>query len=841
MNKLVSILTMATLLLTVMLSIDLLYAQPTWSFRVKVLPAELYIGEWGNVYINITNIDCESRRDYILMFDDAREDYINRVVERAEKMVSESFIEDYRLEVEGMWGSGGEIYGDYTLNLYSVCVGRPIEIVRIGLWYPFKGIARAMTFWNDTRFTLQAFNPVEYIALGRDVESSKKLEFKVYIPEDIPSEEASLKPAVDIRVNYPGWLEYTLESYSIEENDAEIKPYRSFNLTVTDHDGLNPIPKARVVIRRLVYYYDVREYVTPENGTLRIIRLPDDKFQVEVYWNSSFKQLYPHIHAEQHSAYELARDKILKTSIFNPLIRVRDVHGRLLDGAIVSLDGVNETAVNGRARFMLVGQENHTIQVYWRGFKVYDGWVWVGYHPTIYPWMTRPAVEHNITVSVGDLLVQAVDSGGRPVGAFFNVSGPLSFEKIYSRSGLLNITMLPIQEYYVKALNISDIFNSRAGAVGVFKPGILEKLTLPIHSVTIKVLTDSGRPVEDANVSLGKALAETDDRGLALFSGVPEGNYTLTVEWLGVEVYRGSLKVHGSIEETVKARIYDIGLTILDSSGERVKASYEFIDPAGRTFSSLNVDAISLKDIPDGSSRLRITYEGRTLYDKEVPVSELSKTGEVKLPIADIKVMVKWVDGKPLEKARIDILDSKSGSKYRVFTDGSGATLVKDRPFSEYKILVYYPYSDLLVASRELYFTGQETVFTLEKTDVKIRVLDSLGNPVSSATVSLSYIGVPIARQATDHDGYAYFKGILKLPVYDFTVSGGGSSVRGTCYPDSTTEARLPYISFLGVPVYVPEMWGLAYIIMPIAIIIAIIFIVWRFFGKLSREEVEYE
>ncbi|MEM0080078.1 MAG: hypothetical protein QXT92_03595 [Nitrososphaerota archaeon] len=31
--------------------------------------------------------------------------------------------------------------------------------------------------------------------------------------------------------------------------------------------------------------------------------------------------------------------------------------------------------------------------------------------------MTRPAIEHNITTSVGDLVVKAVDSRGKPVGA----------------------------------------------------------------------------------------------------------------------------------------------------------------------------------------------------------------------------------------------------------------------------------------------------------------------------------------------------------------------------------------------------------------------------------------
>jgi hypothetical protein len=49
------------------------HAQPTWSFRVEVLPAKLYMGEWNKLYTNITNMDCSARGYHILELKSASE------------------------------------------------------------------------------------------------------------------------------------------------------------------------------------------------------------------------------------------------------------------------------------------------------------------------------------------------------------------------------------------------------------------------------------------------------------------------------------------------------------------------------------------------------------------------------------------------------------------------------------------------------------------------------------------------------------------------------------------------------------------------------------------------
>ncbi|MEM3742625.1 MAG: hypothetical protein QXU28_06075 [Nitrososphaerota archaeon] len=529
----------STLLLSILLLPSSIQCQPTWSLKIVFYPAKLYMGEWGQVYVNITNMDCSGRSNFVIELKSTYESVINGVVKRSEEMKEIGEIEDYSLEVEKMWGYGGDVYGDYKLTILGACNGRNIELASAGVWFPFKEIARAMTFWNNTRKSLEAFNPLIYIMNGTHRESSIVLIFKVLIPEDIPSEEISMKPSIDIRLRFPGWVEYTLENYPTAENNVEIQPYRTFNLTVTDFDGLNPIPNAKIVIRRLIHYYEGREYITPENGTVKIYRLYDDKYEVAVYWNSSYMQEYPFIHFEQHWAYELAKSKNLRTRLFNLKIKPIDFHGRPMNGALIIFDGHNKVAEGGEITYPMVPQGNHSIQVFWKNVKVYDGWVWAGYHPTIYPWMTRPAIEHNIITSVGDLVVQAVDSGGKPVGANFTVIGlnpETSFQNIYSRSGLLNVSQLPLGDYLVRAVNTSGTFNSMVSSEKIVKPGEIHYLELPLYYLKLKIMDSGGEPLNSAEVYLESIMKMSGEDGEAIFTGVPIGKHNLKVVFLGIEV-----------------------------------------------------------------------------------------------------------------------------------------------------------------------------------------------------------------------------------------------------------------------------------------------------------------
>jgi len=798
------------------------------------------MGEWGKVYVNITNIDCSERGYYVLEFKSASESHINGIVARADEVRSKGFIEDYTIKAENLWGMGGEIYGDYTLHLEGVCSGRSIEVTRVGVWFPFKGIARTMTFWNNSRFELKAFNPVRYILDGLDPESSKKLEFKVYIPEDIPSEEIATKPAVDIRVRFPGWLEYTLESYNIDVNNAEIQPYRTFNLTVTDFDGLNPIPNARVVIRRLMYYYESREYITLENGTIKIFRLYDDKYEVTVYWNSTkYRQDYPHIHHEQHWAQEMASSKTLKTNLFNLKVKATDVKGVPLDGARVIFDGVEKNAYKGEALYSLVPQGNHTVEIYWKDVKVFDGWLWAGYHPTIYPWMSRPAVLHELRLPVADLLVEAVDTGGNRVPANFTVTGPspeTSITDIFSTSGLLNISQLPITEYHVKASSNIEAFNKTVYSEGVYKPGEHSKLVMPVHSLKVKVRDAGGKPLNGASVKLGPIEETSREDGLTIFPGVPEGEYELEVRWLGTPVY--SKKIWLSEPSTIEldTRVYDLSIVFLDRGGGRVYADYIFTDPAGRTFRGEFRDGFMVESIPDGLCNITIKDHetGRILYKSTVQAYKLAELGEIRLPIEDMVFKVSWLGGKPVENAKVLIIDLETGERFEKYTGPDGRAVLEDAIHSNYKIVVYYPYTSLPLHSSEVGFTGQTITVTLRQATVNIKVLDAMGGPIQGAEVLIYYMETPLGKGHTDSSGRAELI-VLERPSYRVVVKHGIHQAEAMVEPNKHVEVRLGLARILGVEIPLSELSTLTYPLMMVVIAVIGVVVVVKTIPRLLK------
>ncbi|MEM3921799.1 MAG: hypothetical protein QXG25_02815, partial [Nitrososphaerota archaeon] len=218
-------------------------AQPTWSFSITLFPAELYMGEWGRLRANITNTDCSARlpKPYEAKFDDIPERALESILARAREMNESGWITDYDLRIEGAHGFGGQVYFDAKLRIIGACSGKSIKLYYAQLWFPWKKYpGRDWAFRADANVELKAFNPIDYILKGLSPGSSIVLEFELFIPPDIYPEERFLKPFMDLRVHYPGWIDYTLEAYPTR-GPFEIQPYRSFNLTVTDYDGMNPI------------------------------------------------------------------------------------------------------------------------------------------------------------------------------------------------------------------------------------------------------------------------------------------------------------------------------------------------------------------------------------------------------------------------------------------------------------------------------------------------------------------------------------------------------------------------------------------------------------------------
>ena len=805
MGKFEAILIIVLLSISAISLTDCARCQPvTWEFEVNFLPAEFYMGEWGTLQINITNYDCldKYRKNIDLHFDKILLEDFEAVKGRAEDMKEKGLIWGYYPEIKRSWGFGGTIYHEAELHLSGVCGGRAIKIIWVRFWFDWSrgGGREAAGFKVDVNSVLEAFDPVQYILNGFSPGSSMIISAKVFIPEWIEPEERFKRPHVDIRVDYPKWIPYTFEDFPVG-GPFEIKPYRSFNLTITDFDGVHRLGGAKVVIRQLIHYYRVWKFITPENGTIRIWRLPEARHDVRVYWNSSYRQEKNLIYIEMPTAYDLASSGIIRTSLFNLRINPLDRRGRPLIGAKVVFDGFERIAENGTATYDLVPQGNHTAQIYWKGVKVFDGWLWAGYHPTIYPWMTRPARIHDLKLPVDDLIIQAVDTGGGCVGANYTVTGPnpeLSFKDIYSRNGTLIISQLPMARYHVRAINCSNLFGRCVEAAGDYEPGNRSTLTLPIHSIRLRILSSSSKPLKDAYVRLGPAHLRTDDDGLAWFVGVPEGRYEVEVMWRNLTVYEGWMDVAGSVEKDVKTKVYDISLRFETSSGKSYPCLLNFTAPAGINVTiDSPVKSFRAKYVPEGLCDLTIyTLEGVRLRELRMNCSEMAGMEVVKLPISDMRLRVAWSDGEPIKGCKIEVDDRIHGKRFEGLTDENGTITLKDMIFSNYTIKINYPYTPILMKMLNETFKGDEVAVRVESCWLRVRVVDLLGRPLRGAEVGVLYGSFPIKKSITGADGTAYFRRILKLPTYTIHVKYGSSEKRVYARPDESVEARMNVIEF---------------------------------------------
>ncbi|RLG01169.1 MAG: hypothetical protein DRN49_01835, partial [Thaumarchaeota archaeon] len=193
-------------------------AQPTWRFEAYFLPADLYMGEWGTLHVNITNYDCTHRINWEKHFDKILREDLEAVEQRAEDMKSMDLIRGYSVEITRSWGYGGVVYHEADIRLYGVCSGRSIKITWVRFWFDWSryGGRETAGFKVQVNRVLGAYDPTQYILSGVSPESSIIVTSRIFIPEWIEPDERFKKPYLDIRVEYPGWIEYTLEKFPVK-------------------------------------------------------------------------------------------------------------------------------------------------------------------------------------------------------------------------------------------------------------------------------------------------------------------------------------------------------------------------------------------------------------------------------------------------------------------------------------------------------------------------------------------------------------------------------------------------------------------------------------------------
>ena len=805
--------------------------QPRWSFEAEILPHTLYMGEWGRLPIRVINYQCGDRiPSSTLHFDQIYEGDLREMLGRADWLRERGLISNYTLDIKRAWGHGGDVFYEADLTVYDACLGAAIRVKRLALWFAWRNEygGRDRAFVLDVNRELAAFDSIAYILEGEGVveRSSVVADFEVFIPPIISPEELASPPGpfLDITVDYPAWREYTFDSYPTR-GGFEIQPYRTFNLTLTDYLGEDRlIGQARIILRRLIHYYDMREYVT-DSGVVRVERLKEDRYDVEVYWNSSvFNQEAPLVYKGIHSAYDLAVYG-LRVGVLPVEVRVLDLQERPLEGARVSLDGVEAfTNRDGWVRFPLVPFANHSLEVEWRGYRLYEAWRWVGYHPTIAPEVER--ARYVITLPVDDLRVNVRDVYGNLLPANITLIDPrgvIPRQEVYSGNGTWTFPLLPGRDFEVRASTYSAAFKAHATASANCTIGVCDVI-LPLYSVKLEVVNLGGKPLENATVRLGPVERRTDGGGIAIIPGVPEGSYPLEVSWRGVPVYSEVLRVSSVVERRVTVNVYHASIRLLTDDGRPYTAYWSITDASGAIHGAERAsDLIVVDDLPPGPCWIVVTSpDHRITFKFGYQAQQLANMSILKLPIGNVEIRVLLGDGRPLPRVKVQI--SKEGETvWEGEVDQAGRAEAHELPYGRYMVTVLHPGAGVPLLREELDIMGGGLELRVGCAPLEVRVVDALGNPLRGAHVEVSYGSIILASGFTDNAGSFRVGCAPELQAYKVVARYGRVEAGDLIRPNESRWIQVNVVS-LGGWIMPVEQFG--HLVMLPSLMLAVILIV---------------
>ncbi|MEM3395229.1 MAG: hypothetical protein QXT12_04375 [Nitrososphaerota archaeon] len=776
----------------ILLSLNLndVYGQPApWPLKIIIEPKEYYLGEEGVVVLNITNNACSGRVDKkdIMSWTNQEKSVTDPFVKRAEEMISEGRLLAYTLISEEQYVVGDKEYGNYKLSLYGVCVGEPIEIRSVAIWFSWKGFGRALISSIEREAKLKAFDAAYYIINGQDAGSSIVVEIVFQFPSTLPPELVPTDPVVpniEVTMRLPSGTIWTFDRGFKVNGGLTIIPSRTFKLKIMDNSGEMPVPSGILRIQALIHTYYLREYTFSEGSEILIERLPDEyDYLVTVLHESPYTGTEEVFRAIMNS-YELASSGALKTNLYNLKIVPLDLLGRQLNGAQVFLNNITKTSKDGVAVFNLVPAGNFTLNVKWMNEDVLKQWIWIGYHSTLNPSGAVPEYI-TLTTNVGDLIVQVSDAEGNPIGAYFSVSGPgVEINEKHERDGLLILHQLPLSEYQILVKNYSEVVDRIVSASVLHRPGKGEVsiLKLPIYKVTLNVLTIDGKPLPGAAVRIGKIITQTGGNGEASLGTLPSDIYKVSITLNGITIFDEPINIEKSGKIELVAKACSIRILLKDSNGEPQAVYWHLTGPEGkyRGYGEI-IDSPPIPDEPHKLTIMLWQYAPAIVEEHFRPSEMIS--GEILLPVSRMRIETKWGDGKPVTSGKIVIASEKYNLSRTLSIHSQVIETSEKLPFTEYVIKVYLP-SGQEVLSEKREFRGGPIELIIPTRSISISVRDVFGQVIQNATVEAYYSNYFIGREITNQDGVAI---ISRIPAYL-----AGQILISVSYRDVKTEKYLP-------------------------------------------------
>jgi hypothetical protein len=771
-----------TLTATALLSISVIsenaYAQPSWSFRANVT-GTLYPGEEGMVRVSILNTECV-RREQRAVLDYTRYSFVRNVEEgqievirgRLEELKSIGLVGSYLIAENSSQLIGSKVYFNLTVFVYDYCRGSNAQVLKARIWFPWPGYGRSYNSEVAVGRTLPPFDVLAYVVTGSTSGFRIDLSFNFKVPKDLASEFlVTSVPVVEIdaivtRDVYTFGGPFGLRGVTVM-GSVEIKPFRTFELLVTDSEGKRPLPEARLKLQAHIYSFSI-ELQADRDGKVAINRLPDQySYRVYVLFRTPAVVEEIPVLVTDMDARDLAASEVLRTELYTVRVSVVDQKGRPVEGADVSLKPIEviyamasvpvsaKTSGEGLAEFPLISRGNYSVSIERLRVEVFSTHLYVGYHPTY--GFREPRVK--AVARLDDLSVSVVDGKGRPLPADVVVSMKVAGETLATLKtpdGRLELKQIPVTDYVIR-VSVATSFGGRVTVEAVARPGDGGALTVrvPVYRVRLEVLAADGRPLPNGTVVIEGMEFQLKEGSLEL-APVQEGVYRLSVRFRGLEVFRGALAVSDDVDERIEARVYGLKLRFLDAEGKPVEVIWRL--RAEGLEASGSGGSVMMDFVPDLDIELTVTYR---FLNESVEVlrftegaDSLSGREEVRLPIGRLRVAVNWDYGAPFSgNMRLTARGQELTMQLRNGRFESDAPF----PFGNYSYRLIGG-AGAVLGSGSFDHRGEVITITVRTVKISVSVKDLLGTPLPGVEVRVLRGGTLYGTGTTDRTGTVTFE-----------------------------------------------------------------------------------
>ena len=297
--------------------------------------------------------------------------------------------------------------------------------------------------------------------------------------------------------------------------------------------------------------------------------------------------------------------------------------------------------VAGVDRFStMVRPGTYTLRALWKGVLVAEKFIDLSAP-------TSSQVFLQIPLKLTDVSFTVVDMLGKTLKDVRVEITPDMYGGISGAGGVVTITAMVVNKIYMFRISwCSPVYGTEASTTITDTPEGLKargSIKLPVGSIVVNVVDPEGRPVNGAEVTLGKVTKVTDAAGNAYFEEVPleeEGagiSYDVKVKWLGHIIFTGIETVSRSrMKITEIAELFTMKLRVVDMRGRGVPYAEVVLMRGGAIVGSYATDGdgfVEISQLPLAEYQVVIKYReletSKTILKDEMLEGKLI---EIRLP-----------------------------------------------------------------------------------------------------------------------------------------------------------------------------------------------------------------